>query len=185
MPLSGSYFYPSISNPISSYPSFVFRNRNDQPGTLPVHGQLYVLSPSNDLYFKDSDGVQHQITPPAVAAGVINYVAGEALGFRDAIFIASDGKVYKTSTLSTSSSFAIGFTLSSSLAEETIQVDEEQGKILDGFSGLITGLRYYLSGSQGKISQFIPLDKDTVVYQIGVARSSTELLFYPRPIIIL
>src|SRR3990167_10606354 len=159
MPLSGSYFYPSISNPISSYPSFVFRNRNDQPGTLPAHGQLYVLSPSNDLYFKDSDGVQHQITPPATTAGVTTYVAGEALELRDAVFIASDSKIYKTDVSSISSSFAIGFTLSSSLSGESVSVDEEQGKILGSFSSLSVGLRYYLSGSQGKISQFIPFGK--------------------------
>lgn len=185
MPISGSYFYPGLNNPISSYPSFVLRNGGNAPRTLDGHGQVYVLSPSNDLYFKDSDGIEYQITPPQSVGGIVNYIGGDSLSARDAVFIASDGKVYKTSVFSISSSFAIGFSLLDSLSGETVQIDEEQGKILNNFSGLTAGARYYLSGSNGKISTEVPVDKNTIVYQVGIAKSSTDLLFYPRFVMIL
>ncbi|KKQ98809.1 MAG: hypothetical protein UT24_C0036G0007 [Candidatus Woesebacteria bacterium GW2011_GWB1_39_12] len=56
MPLSGSYFYPVAQVPVSSYKTVVIRGIGSPPDTAAGAGHLYILSSSNDLYYKDADG---------------------------------------------------------------------------------------------------------------------------------
>jgi hypothetical protein len=52
----GSYFYPVAQKPNSSYPTTDLRGLGSHPATATGIGRLYVLSSSNDLYYKDADG---------------------------------------------------------------------------------------------------------------------------------
>ena len=56
MPVSGSYYYPQVQVPNSSYPSVDLRGLASSPTTAAGIGRLYVLSGTNDLYYKDADG---------------------------------------------------------------------------------------------------------------------------------
>ncbi len=55
MPLSGSYFYPGINAPNSSYPTLDLRGLDSIPPAAGL-GRLFVLSSSQDLYYEDADG---------------------------------------------------------------------------------------------------------------------------------
>jgi len=74
----------------------------------------------------------------------------------------------------------IGFSLSSSFAEENIVI----GKSVN-FSNLLIGSRYFLSESNGKISHTPPATKNRVVVQVGIAKSLTELVVLQQHIVIL
>jgi hypothetical protein len=56
MPSSGSYFYPGVNKPNSSYPQLDVRGKGEAPPTAAGLGRIYVLSASGDLYYKDPDG---------------------------------------------------------------------------------------------------------------------------------
>src|SRR3990167_5705040 len=51
-----SYFYPVAQVPVSSYKTVVIRGIGSPPSTAAGAGHLYILSSSNDLYYKDADG---------------------------------------------------------------------------------------------------------------------------------
>lgn len=112
------------------------------------------------------------------------FTAGEIIVRRDPVYVAADGKVYKTtavaSALTVSGSFDIGFAVSGALADAQVPVDTRHGKVLDGFTGLQTGDRYFLSESYGKISTLSPSNAGSMIYQVGIAKSSSELIFYPE-----
>ncbi len=110
----------------------------------------------------------------------ITCVAGETILVRDAVFVKSDGKVYKASAIDVSivsSSFEIGFAISGAISGADIPVDTRVGKLLDGFSGLSIGSRYFLSESAGLISTTAPETCGSIVYQVGIAKTATDLLF--------
>ena len=56
MPQSGSYFYPQLQTPNSSYPSVVLRGVGAAPAQSAQLGKLYILSSSGDLSFEDQNG---------------------------------------------------------------------------------------------------------------------------------
>lgn len=110
----------------------------------------------------------------------ITCVAGETILVRDAVFVKTDGKVYKASAIDVSilsSSFEIGFAISGAISGADIPVDTRLGKLLDGFSGLSVGSRYFLSESAGLISTEAPETCGSVVYQVGIAKTTDKLLY--------
>ena len=56
MPVSGSYYYPGVHKPNSSYPTVDMRGQGTPVDSAAGTGRIYMLSSSNDLYFKDPDG---------------------------------------------------------------------------------------------------------------------------------
>ena len=91
-----------------------------------------------------------------------------------------DGKVYKASALFLDKSFVVGIAIGNVAQNDIAMIFSSQGKVLGGFNGLVSNSRYFLSKDYGKISNIVLDDKDFVVYQVGIAKSDTELLFYPR-----
>jgi len=106
--------------------------------------------------------------------------AGETIAIRDAVYTNFDGLAYKASALFVSSSFDIGFAVSGVLSGATFPVDSRHGKLVDNFSGLVSGSRYFLSESFGLISRQAPENTGSIVYQVGIAKTDTELIFYPE-----
>jgi len=120
------------------------------------------------------------ITISGAADDSTQFTAGETIFIRDAIFEDFDGLAYRANALSVSSSFDIGFAISGAISGSTFPADTRHGKVLDGFSSLLTGSRYFLSESAGLISELIPENTGSVVYQAGIAKTATELIFYPE-----
>jgi len=108
------------------------------------------------------------------------FVAGETISKRDAIYLHTDGLAYRASAKSLSSSFEVGFALSGAISGNSFPVDTREGKVLGGFVNLDVGARYFLSESFGGISTLGPSSAGSIVYQVGIAKTSEELIFKPR-----
>lgn len=122
-------------------------------------------------------------TTTLVISGSV-YIAGEQIEERDAVYINSDGKIYRTNPLSVSSSMFTGFCENNIEPGINVFVFSTTGQIINGFSGLSTGLRYFISFPNGKISSSPPTQKGTTVYQVGISKSNTEILISPQLFII-
>ena len=108
-----------------------------------------------------------------------SFPAAETISDRDFVYM-RDGKVYKASALFLDKSFVVGIAIGNVAQNDIAMIFSSQGKVLGGFNGLVSNSRYFLSKDYGKISNIVLDDKDFVVYQVGIAKSDTELLFYPR-----
>ena len=71
------------------------------------------------------------------------YTAGEELQQRDAVYINSDNKIYKTNPTSISSSAFIGFCENDTNTNNKVFVFSSPGQNVNGFSGLSIGSRYF------------------------------------------
>ena len=82
-----------------------------------------------------------------------------------------DGEIYKTDANDTSGKLEfIGFAITNSTDGDPITVQTKG--IIDGFSGLTIGARYYLSDTPGEISE----SEGTISVMIGIAISATKLI---------
>lgn len=79
MPLSGGYYYPVTQKPNSSYPSVDMR-AVASVGTVDGLGRLYVLSGTNDLYYRDPNGNE---VPIAAATGSSEFDIIDVHGYID------------------------------------------------------------------------------------------------------
>mgnify|MGYP001568290467 CR=1 FL=1 len=111
------------------------------------------------------------------------YTCGEELSQNDTVYLNNNGKIYRTNIFSISSSFVIGFCEKNAITDSEVFIFSA-GQTINNFSGLSTGSRYFLSQSFGKISTIPPNEKNTTIYQVGIAKSTTELIFLPQPLII-
>lgn len=111
------------------------------------------------------------------------YTAGEELSQNDTVYLNTNGKVYRTNIFSISSSFVVGFCEKNTVSNAEVFIFTHR-QTINNFTGLSTGSRYFLSQSVGKISTISPNEKGTVVYQIGVAKSTTELIFSPQLLVV-
>lgn len=101
---------------------------------------------------------------------IISSTAGEALNARDALYIStSDGKAYKCDADDLTKMDFIGFAQEAASSNGTVRI-VHQGT-LDGFSGLVIGTRYYISGTAGEITATVP----TNITNIGVAITATTI----------
>ncbi len=103
-----------------------------------------------------------------------SFTFGESIAVNDAVYLKSDGKVYKTDADYNDERIHnfIGFAKESGNAND-VKLVQTSG-VVGGFTGLTIGNRYFLSGTAGAISS----SGVTYVFCIGIAVSSTELLMY-------
>ena len=125
----------------------------------------------------------HYPTTTLIVSGSV-YTTGEQIEKRDAVYINSDGKIYKTNPFSVSSSMFTGFCENDIESGIDVFVFSTTGQIINGFNGLSIGLRYFISFPNGKISITPPTQKGTTVYQVGISKSNTEILIFPQFFII-
>lgn len=146
-------------------------------GCRPTYG--FVLSGSTTVVTSSVSG--------ATGDDFLVCVAGEDLITRDAVFIDTNSNVLKANPVNASidtfvsSSYMFGFTLSGALSGADVQVDTRHGKLMQGFSGLTAGRRYFLSASKGAIT-LDPSHPDQafLIYQVGVAKTSTKMVLMPQ-----
>jgi len=110
----------------------------------------------------------------------ITCIAGETISTRDAVYVEADGLIYRATAIGVTGTFDIGFAISGALSGANIPVDTRHGKLMDGFSGLTVGARYFLSESFGQISTEGASQSGSVIYQVGIAKKEDSLLFYPE-----
>lgn len=124
-------------------------------------------------YTVDEDGRLTDATD--VHIPITTYLtAGENLAAGDAIAVNSSGEAVKANADSCDTR-AIGFVKSAFTSATTAKVYTSPTKIT-GLSGLTAGERYYLSTTDGEITDTFDLTSTYIVQSVGIALSSTELL---------
>ena len=109
--------------------------------------------------------------------------AGEPLAACDAVYVGSDGKVYKaTSNSAFQQANVLGFSWHAAAANESVTVIARGG--LQGFSGLVAGQEYYL-GISGAITTTAPIGGGMYLTRIGQALSSEVLDVQPETPVLL
>lgn len=93
MPISGSYFYPGLSAPNSSYPSVDLRGLDSIPPAAVGVGRIFVLSSSKDLYYEDSDGNVVAIAAATGSAVYDEIDANRVINSRGSLTISSSNGV--------------------------------------------------------------------------------------------
>ena len=122
----------------------------------------------------------------AGGSSVLNYIAGENVSIRDALYIsegAADGartagRVYKLDASSEKRIKFVGFAKSTITSGNAVKI--VSSGVLKDFSGLSAGLPLYLNpASAGGYTQTEPVTTDVWKLKIGLALSATEVLILP------
>lgn len=102
-----------------------------------------------------------------------DYTASGAIGDRDAVYISGASTVSVGDASAESTSRLIGFA-NGAIADTATGSICHDG-VLDGFTGLTPGARYFLSETAGDITTTPPTSDEAAVVQVGYAKSATEL----------
>lgn len=103
-----------------------------------------------------------------------DYTADEALAAVDAVYISAADNVSKADASSEATARVIGFNNSGVVADTgTAEICSEG--VHSGFTGLTPGATYFLSETAGLITTTPPSADESVVVQVGYAKSATEL----------
>lgn len=125
----------------------------------------------------DFGGPQGPAGPPGADADFsFDITAGEALSARNLIYINSSGNAMKADADS-SAKQATGY-VTADVANGATGTGYFGGGIITGFTGLTPGAVYYQSATAGAITTTKPTSG--IVQQVGVALSSTTLMFKPK-----
>ncbi len=133
---------------------------NGQFLTTDGAGQLSWADPADDLE----------------ARRVVNsYTADEALAARDVLYISAADNVSKADVSSAGApSRVVG--LAKAAALDTAPVDVVSEGVVEGFTGLTAGSRYYADpATPGGITLTTPVGSGNTIVQIGYAKSTTQL----------
>jgi len=103
------------------------------------------------------------------------YTADEALADRDFLYISAADNVSKCVVSSGgAASQGMGFATNSAIDTGSVNVQSEG--ILNGFTGLTPGARYYADpATPGLITSTLPVGTGNTIVQVGYAKSATEL----------
>ncbi len=112
-----------------------------------------------------------------VSSNLQTYTAGEAINASAgplAVYLQTDGKVYKTTSATASTTIFgfIGFALMRQSVSANASILVQTGGVVPLFSGLTTSSLYYLNGTAGQVST----TAGTIVYSIGKSITPTTLL---------
>ena len=108
------------------------------------------------------------------------FTAGESIATDELVYIETDGKVWLTSAVGSISEAAIiGMSTETVIADDPVIV--QTTGVFTGLTGLTAGSTYYLSGSvDGEMSDTAPSSSGDHIVKVGIAVSSTTLLFQPQ-----
>lgn len=124
-----------------------------------------------------SDGlgqVTFQDVPTASATRICtSYTASGAIADAEAVYISAASTVALADASAESTARVIGF--ADGAIADTTSGDICHDGVLDGFTGLTPGARYFLSETAGAITTTPPTSDESAVVQVGIAKSATEL----------
>ena len=101
------------------------------------------------------------------------YTASGAIADRDVVYINGANTVAVGDASAETSSRPVGFA-DGAIADTAMGLICHDG-VLDGFSGLTPGARYFMSETPGQITTVPPSADEASVVQVGYAKSATEL----------
>lgn len=118
--------------------------------------------------------VSFQDAPTSSAQKICtDYTASGAIADRAAVYISGNSLASEADASGEGTARVIGFADGSAVDTGTVSVCHDG--VLNGFSGLTPGARYFLSETPGLITTTPPSTDEAAVIQAGYAKSPTEL----------
>lgn len=177
MTIAGSVTFPVIADNAGEVDAFRLPALPGAPTASPTNGgegHMVWDSTNNRLYIWDGAAWDDQSTVSS-ASNLDNVFTAEVnIAIRDALFISSADNVSPAQADQLPDGIVVGFALAAASAAAPVTVRSEG--IVSGFSGLTAGSRYYLdAATAGAITATPPNTAGNVVFQVGLAKSATEL----------
>lgn len=174
---AGEILFPVVTDTPSTVDNFRVPQIAGAPTSTPTNagsGYMVFDSTDNRLYVWSGSAWIDQ-TSIAYAPNVQNpYTAGAALAAHDVVYVSAADTVSQAVASAPASSQVIGFAVGAAALSAAVQVQENG--ILNGFTGLTAGARYYLSGTTaGAVTNTIPAASGNTIVQVGYAKSATAL----------
>lgn len=135
----------------------------------------YLMSGAGKLYFWNGTSWDDYSTSLQAQQVANIFDAEGAIADRDCLYINSSGRVDLADCDAATSSQVCGFAKNLA-ATQGDDVDVASMGVLDGFSSLTPGSRYYLGATAGQISSSVPVGSGQSIVQVGYAKSATELM---------
>ena len=118
--------------------------------------------------------------PSGIGAETISVTTSEALAAGDLVNLwNSSGLKARKADATSAGKEAHGFVLSAVSSGQTATVYPEEAQ-LSGLTGLTVGARQFLATTAGTRTETAPSTSGNVVQEVGVAISTTTILFRPR-----
>lgn len=137
-------------------------------------GYILLNSVNNHVYVWTGSEWDDLSTVETAEAVDENYLADGAVAERDVVYISSSDHVLPAQADADVTSQALGFATMAGIAEDIIPVRSKG--ILEGFSGLSAGNRYFLSATvAGAVQNTVPSGSGQTIVQVGYAKSATEM----------
>jgi hypothetical protein len=178
MASTGAVLFPSISGSTANQvDSFKIPHAASAPSVTPSFSSDagYLVSGNGKLYFWNGTAWDDYSTSLQSQQVANIFDAEGAIADRDCLYINSSGRVDLADADANASSQVCGFAKNSA-ATQGDDVDVASFGILDGFSSLTVGSRYYLGATAGQISTSVPVGAGQNIVQVGYSKSATELM---------
>ena len=150
------------------------------PTAAPTNGEGSLIwdSTNNILYIWDGAVWSNSfvvISEAVTVTDLFNVVADTGgVAANDCVYISSSGKVKPAKGDAEATARAVGFSKASALASASVKL--VQDGIMDGFSGLTAGSRYFLSSATaGAITLTAPTGVGHEIVKVGYALTATKL----------
>lgn len=177
MTTAGGVVFPVITDNAGQVDSFRLPALAGAPTASPTNGgegHMVWDSTNNRLYIWDGSAWDDQSSVTSAENLDRSWTAEVNIAIRDALFISSANNVSPAQADQLPDGIVVGFALAAASAAASVQVRHEG--VVPGFTGLTAGSRYYLdAATAGTITATPPNTAGNIVFQVGLAKSTTEL----------
>jgi len=179
METTGAILFPVIADNTDQVDSFRLPSLAGAPTAAPADGGegYQVWDSTNDvLYIYDGSVWKNQSIVEDAERLVNSYTAGTGgISDRDVVYISANDTVLPAQSDADSTALAyIGFARGAAAATNPVEIVSEG--LLDGFSALTAGARYYIDDTTaGAITSTVPSGSGKHLIQAGVAKNATNL----------
>ena len=177
MTTAGAVLFPSIDGSVAGeVDSLKIPHSAAAPSVTPSFSSDagYLVSGNGKLYFWNGTSWDDYSTSLESQQISNTFDAEGAISDRTPVYINSNSRVDVADMANTAASQVCGFSKNSAAAQLDPVAVASIG-VLDGFSGLTAGSRYFLGGA-GAISTSVPTSAGDSIVQVGYAKSATELM---------
>jgi len=184
MATTGAVLFPLVvGSTATEVDSFKLPHSTTVPSVTPSFSSDagYLMSGACRLYFWNGTAWDDYSTSLQAQQVANIFDAEGAIADRDCLYINSTGRVDLADCDVNAASQVCGFAKNSAAIQDD-DVDVCSMGVLDGFSSLTIGSRYYLGSTAGSISASIPVASGQNIVQVGYAKSATELMVMIQPL---
>lgn len=178
MTTAGGIAFPVISDTAGQVDAFKLPALAGTPTATPTvggEGHMVWDSTNNKLYIWDGAAWDDQSTVSAANRVINSYTADEALTAGDALYISAADNVSKADVSGGgAASRVMGVAMAN--ASDTASVEVCSEGVVDIYSGLTAGARYYVDpATAGGKTTTLPVGTGNTIVQLGYAKSATAM----------